>query len=152
MSKPRVGIINVTGYAGVELARLLAAHPNVSLSSVTGRSAAGQALEEVFPHLAGTGLDITTEMDEVDFAFAALPIKKARTGQPASSTGGIKVVDISADYRLRDAALYPEWYGFDHPAPTFSGQRFTACRSDTGRKLAVRAWWPIPAATPPGRF
>jgi len=117
MSKPRVGIINVTGYAGVELARLLTGHPDITLTSVTGRSAAGQALGEVFPHLAGAGLDITAEMGEVDFAFAALPHKESAARVSQLIDGGIKVVDISADYRLHDAALYPEWYGFDHPHP-----------------------------------
>jgi N-acetyl-gamma-glutamyl-phosphate reductase len=121
MSKPRVGIINVTGYAGVELARLLATHPGVSLNSVTGRSAAGQGLGEVFPHLAATGLDITAELGKVDFAFAALPHKESATRVSQLIDGGTNVVDISADYRLRDAALYPEWYGFDHPRPDLLG-------------------------------
>ena len=62
MSKTKVGIINVTGYAGIELARLLYQHPQVELTSVTGRSVAGQRLGEVFPHLAGIDLTIEAEL------------------------------------------------------------------------------------------
>ncbi len=65
MSKTKVGIINVTGYAGVEQARLLSQHPAVELASVTGRSAAGQRLDDVFPHLASLDLTIEAELGEV---------------------------------------------------------------------------------------
>ena len=73
MKKSKVGIINVTGYAGVELARLLCQHPDVGLTSVTGRSAAGQKLGKVFPHLSGLDLTIEAKLGEVDFAFSAMP-------------------------------------------------------------------------------
>ena len=69
----RVGIMNVTGYAGAELARLLYGHPEARLSSVSGRSAAGKTLAEVFPHLASYDLTIGEELGEVDFVFSALP-------------------------------------------------------------------------------
>ena len=65
MTKPKVGIINVTGYAGIELARLLHQHPEVELVSVTGRSAAGKRLGEVFPHLADLDLIIEAELGVV---------------------------------------------------------------------------------------
>jgi N-acetyl-gamma-glutamyl-phosphate reductase len=117
MSKIRVGIINVTGYAGVELARLLYKHPKVELCSITGRSAAGQKLSEVFPHLADIDLTITAELDEVDLVFSAMPHKaSAETILPLVERG-IKVVDISADFRLKDAGKYLQWYDFAHPAP-----------------------------------
>ena len=73
MTKTKVGIINVTGYAGVELARLLYRHPEVEITSVTGRSAAGQKLGIFFPHLSRIDLTIEAELREVDFAFSALP-------------------------------------------------------------------------------
>jgi len=117
MGKSKAGIINVTGYAGVELARLLYQHPQVELTSVTGRSAAGQKLGEVFPHLASTDLTIEAELGETDFVFSAMPHKESAKEVMASLTRGIKVVDISADFRLKEAAEYPEWYGFTHPAP-----------------------------------
>ena len=117
MSKTRVGIINVTGYAGVELARLLSQHPEVELTSVTGRSAAGQGLGEVFPHLTSIDLTIEAKLGEVDFAFSAMPHKESAKEVIPLLKHGIKVVDISADFRLKDAAEYPQWYGFTHPAP-----------------------------------
>ena len=116
-NKIRVGIVNVTGYAGVELARLLSRHPSVELVSVSGRSAAGKKLGEVFPHLASVDLTITAELGEVDFAFSALPHKESLDVVKALVSGGVKVVDISADFRLKDPALYQEWYGFSHTAP-----------------------------------
>ncbi len=117
MSKTRVGIINVTGYAGAELARLLNGHPEIELTSVTGRSAAGQALGKVFPHLGDINLTIETKLGEVDIAFSALPHKESAAEIIPLLDRGIKVVDISADFRLKEAAAYPEWYGFTHPAP-----------------------------------
>ncbi|MBI2288310.1 MAG: N-acetyl-gamma-glutamyl-phosphate reductase [Chloroflexi bacterium] len=117
MNKTRVGIINVTGYAGVELARLLYRHPEVEITSVTGRSAAGQKLGKVFPHLADIDLTITSDLEQVDLAFSALPHKESAKEVIPLLKGSMKVVDISADFRLKDATQYPSWYGFTHPAP-----------------------------------
>ncbi len=117
MSKTRVGIINVTGYAGVELARLLFSHPRVELTSVTGRSAAGQKLSAVFPHLSGIDLPIEVELGEVDLAFSAMPHKDSAEVVVPLLAKGIKVVDISADFRLKKSGEYEQWYGFTHPAP-----------------------------------
>jgi len=117
VSKTKVGIINVTGYTGVELARLLYQHPQVELTSVTGRSAAGQKLGTVFPHLAGVDLTIEAELGGVDLAFSAMPHQESAKEVIPLLDQGIKVVDISADFRLKDAAEYLPWYGFTHPAP-----------------------------------
>ena len=114
----RVGIINVTGYAGVELARILCRHPNVELAAVTGRSAAGKRLGEVFPHLASEGLTITEDVeDEVDFVFSALGHKDSAPRLIEHIEAGTPVCDLSADFRLHDAAEYTEWYQVDHPKP-----------------------------------
>ncbi len=117
MKKTRAGIINVTGYAGVDLARLLYRHPAVELVSVTGRSAAGKKLADVFPHLAEIDLTIETRLGEVDIAFSAMPHKESAEEIIPLVRQGIKVIDISADFRLKEAEKYPEWYGFTHPAP-----------------------------------
>ena len=117
MGKVKVGIINVTGYAGVELARLLYLHPEVELTSVTGRSAAGKKLGKVFPHLASIDLTIEAELGEVDLAFSAMPHQASAKEVIPLLNHGIKVVDISADFRLKDATEYLPWYGFTHPAP-----------------------------------
>jgi N-acetyl-gamma-glutamyl-phosphate reductase len=113
----KVGIINVTGYTGVELARLLHQHPGVELASVTGRSAAGKSLSEVFPHLADIELTIEAELGDVELAFSAMPHKESAKEVIPLIDKGVKVVDISADFRLRDRALYQQWYGFKHPSP-----------------------------------
>ena len=117
MSELRVGIINVTGYAGAELARLLHRHPGVKLSSVTGRSTAGQKLAQVFPHLADVDLTIEADVGDVDLAFSAMPHKASADAILPLIERGIKVIDISADFRLKDAGKYLEWYDFVHPAP-----------------------------------
>src|SRR4030043_1794084 len=117
MSQTEVGIINVTGYAGVELARLLYRHPNVKLCSITGRSAAGQKLADVFPHLSDIDMTITAELGKVGFAFSAMPHKASAEVILPLVERGIKVVDIGADFRLKDADKYLQWYDFAHPAP-----------------------------------
>ena len=119
MADVKVGIVNVTGYIGVELARLLHEHPGVSLVSVTGRSAAGKGLGEVFPHLADAGLTIESDLGEVDFAFVALPHGESATAVVQLLERGIKVVDVGADFRLKDVADYEKWYKVKHPAPGY---------------------------------
>lgn len=113
----KAGIINVTGYAGVELARLLHQHPNVDLVSVTGRSLIGQKLADVFPHMGDIDLTIDAELADVDVAFSALPHGSSAEALLPLIKKGVKVIDISADFRLKDAAVYEEWYGVKHPAP-----------------------------------
>ena len=118
MSKIRAGIINVTGYIGVELARLLYQHPQVELKSITGRSAAGQKLGDVFPSLDILDRDIEGELGkDIDVAFSAMPHKSSIDIVPSMLKQGIKVIDTSADFRLKDPGAYPKWYQFTHPAP-----------------------------------
>ena len=117
----RVGIVNVTGYAGAETARLLARHPAVRLVAVTGRSAAGQPLGAVFPHLADLELAIEEELAEVDLAFSALPHHASAEVVPRLLERGQRVIDISADYRLHDLTQYERWYGA-HPSPWLLGE------------------------------
>jgi len=118
MPQIRTGLINVTGYIGAELARLLCQHPQVELVTVTGRSAAGQKLGDVFPNFAGTNYIIKAELDsEIDMAFSALPHKSSVDVVPSLLKQGIRVVDASADFRLKNAGEYSKWYGFTHPSP-----------------------------------
>lgn len=95
----------------------MTAHPEVELVSVTGRSAAGQPLGKVFPHLEPLGLEIKSELDDVDLVFSALPHRESAEQLLPLVNKGVKVIDISADFRLKDAVLYSEWYGFQHPDP-----------------------------------
>ena len=103
---------------GAELARLLGQHPHVKLVTVTGRSAAGQGLADVFPSFAATDYTIRDELDaDVDIAFSAMPHKSSIDIVPSLLERGIRVVDASADFRLKNAVEYPKWYGFAHPTP-----------------------------------
>ncbi len=116
----RVGIINVTGYAGSELARILHNHPDVDLVSVTGRSAAGKQLSEVYPHLREASMTITPEIEEsVDLVFSALPHAASAEVLKSFIDDGVPAVDISADFRLKDLPTYESWYKVDHPCPNY---------------------------------
>ncbi|MSQ23021.1 MAG: N-acetyl-gamma-glutamyl-phosphate reductase [Chloroflexi bacterium] len=118
MQKIRVGVINVTGYAGAELARILARHPAVELTEVTGRSAAGQPLGKVFAHLAELGLNIREDVGDAEVCFSALPHHASAEIVPGLLAQGRKVIDLSADYRIEDQATYEAWYGA-HPSPSY---------------------------------
>ncbi len=144
----KVGIINVTGYTGVELARLLSQHPEVKLISVTGRSAAGQKLGEVFPHLAGLELTISAELGEVELVFSAMPHKESAKEVIPLLNKGIKVVDISADFRLKDARNISSGTVFLTPPPSYWGRRSMGFLSSTELRFLRRNWWLTPAATP----
>ena len=114
----RVGIIGATGYVGGELIRLLAAHPAVELVGLTGRERRGDPVGSVHPHLATTELELESELDgEVDAVFLALPHGTAAQRVPELLQRGTTVIDQGPDFRLRDAADYPRWYGFEHPHP-----------------------------------
>ena len=114
----KAGIINVTGYVGCELARLLHQHPQVELRAITGRSAAGQKLGDVFPYLSDMDHIIEIELaNDVDIAFSAMPHKASVDVVPSLLRQGIKVIDASADFRLKNDGEYPKWYGFSHPLP-----------------------------------
>lgn len=112
----KVGIIGASGYTGVELARILSTHPEVELTVATSRQYAGKPLAEVFPSLRKR-VDLVCEnlgpeelVDRADFFFAAVPHKTAMDLVPILLKAGKKVVDLSADFRIRDAAVYEEWY------------------------------------------
>ena len=118
----RVGIINVTGYAGSELVRILFRHPEVEIVSVTGRSAAGKQLPEVLPHLWQIDLPITRTIEEpVDVVFSALPSGASAEALAPLVDKGIKAIDIAADFRLRDPAVFHRAYNIEHPAPHLLG-------------------------------
>lgn len=109
----------MTGFAGIEAARLLWNHPDARLAAATGRSLAGKTLGEVFPHLSVYGdFPISEELtDEVDVVMSALPTAASAEACAPYIRRGIPVIDIAADFRLRDAAAFLEWYEKPHPAP-----------------------------------
>jgi len=141
-----VSIVNVTSYTGLELLRLLAEHPQFVVTSVTARSAKGSRLADVFPWLGSGGrrgeerrnvaaplvgavgvgraagpslanLVITEDAAPTDLAFVCLPHAAAAEAVLTLLERGTRVVDLSADFRLREASVYEEWYRHSHPAP-----------------------------------
>ena len=112
-----VAVVNGTGYGGVELLRLLRRHPTFELVEVTARSEAGKSVANVFPHLAGLDLRFTAEVERAELVFLALPDHGAVETAPGLVRAGRRVLDLSAGFRLRDAALYPTWYAYEHAAP-----------------------------------
>jgi N-acetyl-gamma-glutamyl-phosphate reductase len=112
-----VGILGATGYAGAELARILYCHPHVRLTSVSGAEGIGQKLGEFFPHLYPIELTIRERLDDVDVVLAALPHKVAATLLLPWIDRGARVIDLSADFRLKDAVEYEQWYQVSHPRP-----------------------------------
>jgi N-acetyl-gamma-glutamyl-phosphate reductase len=118
----RVAVIGSTGYAGGELVRILARHPNVELVGLTGRGRTDEAIGSVHPHLAATGLSIDEDVQrataDADAVFLALPHGAAAEQVAAIADRGIAVIDLGPDFRLHDPADYPRWYRFEHPAPS----------------------------------
>ncbi len=120
MTRHKIAILGASGYTGAELVRLIATHPGMEIVALTAERRAGAAMAEVFPHLRHLPLPRLVTIAEVDFAgvdlaFCALP--HATTQEVISDLPrDLKIVDLSADFRLRDPAVYAEWYGHEHRA------------------------------------
>ena len=117
----KVGIIGGTGYTGAELLRLLTGHPNVEIAAVTSRSNQGELVSDIYPNLRGI-VDVpfvTPELNNLsgcDVVFFATPHGVAQSSVPSFLAAGIKVIDLSADFRLRDQSVWEKWYGQPHQA------------------------------------
>lgn len=115
----KVGIVGGTGYTGVELLRLLAAHPQVDLRVITSRSEAGMAVAEMYPNLRGH-VDIAfsvpdiEQLAECDVVFYATPHGVAMAGAGELLERGVRVIDLGADFRIKDIAVWERWYGMAH--------------------------------------
>jgi N-acetyl-gamma-glutamyl-phosphate reductase len=118
----RIGIVGGTGYTGVELLRLLAVHPHAEVVAITSRSEDGIAVADMFPSLRGH-YDLRFSIPDVklladcDVVFFATPHNVAMRMMPELLAENVRVVDLSADFRLRDAALWSDWYGEPHACP-----------------------------------
>jgi N-acetyl-gamma-glutamyl-phosphate reductase len=116
----KIGIVGASGYAGGELIRLLARHPKVEIAAIGSRSYLGKPLSEAFPSLAATDLPLTfvapEEMDGCDLVFLAVPHGVASGMAGALVEAGQKVIDIGADFRIKDLNIYKHWYKVDHKA------------------------------------
>ncbi len=116
-SRIRVGIVGATGYVGAELIRLLERHPHVEIAGLQGRGREAEPIGATHPHLAATGLEVNATLPEVDAIFLALPHGTAASLVPELAAGGTAIIDLGPDFRLRNPADYPRWYGFEHPTP-----------------------------------
>ena len=118
----KVGIVGGTGYTGVELLRLLAAHPQVALQVITSRADAGTPVSQMFPSLRGyVDLPFThpdqAQLDKCDLVFFATPNGIAMQQVRALLDAGVKVIDLAADFRLQDIPTWEKWYGMTHACP-----------------------------------
>ncbi|WP_227287468.1 N-acetyl-gamma-glutamyl-phosphate reductase [Boseongicola sp. H5] len=121
-----IAILGASGYTGAELVRVLSTHPDMEIKALTGDRKAGMAMAEVFPFLRHLDLPLLQRIDEVDFgnidlAFCALPHATSQSVIKALPSD-LKVVDLSADFRLRDADAYRKWYGKPHDAPELQAE------------------------------
>ena len=118
----KAGIVGGTGYTGVELLRLLAQHPEVRLQAITSRKEAGMAVSDLFPSLRGrVGLQFVEPGDDAltscDVVFFATPNGIAMQETRHLLDAGVRVIDLAADFRIRDVALWEKWYGMRHACP-----------------------------------
>ena len=121
--KLKVGIVGGTGYTGVELLRLLAVHPQVALTAITSRGEAGLAVADMFPSLRGY-VDLTftdpaqANLDQCYVVYFATPHGVAMSQAQALLDANVKVIDLAADFRLQDTAIFEKWYKMPHSCPT----------------------------------
>jgi len=118
----KVGIVGGTGYTGVELLRLLSQHPHVELTAITSRKEEGMPVAEMYPNLRGhVSLAFTTpekaQLDQCDVVFFATPHGVAMAQAEALLAAGVKIIDLAADFRLADTAVFEKWYKMPHACP-----------------------------------
>ncbi|MDR0778872.1 MAG: N-acetyl-gamma-glutamyl-phosphate reductase [Methanomassiliicoccaceae archaeon] len=118
----KIGIIGGTGYTGGELARILCAHPDIEIAAMTSRQSAGKKVSDTQTNLKGyIDIKYTESLAgvDLDLIFVATPHGVAMKEAPSLLDSGIKVIDMSGDYRLHDASVYKKWYGHDHTDPKY---------------------------------
>ena len=121
VEKLKIGVLGASGYTGADLVRLAAAHEQVEIAALTANTHAGKSMGEVFPHLAGLDLPPLTRIDETDWdrldaVFCGLPHGTTQD-VIAALPSSVRVIDMSADFRLRNVETYAKWYGHEHRAP-----------------------------------
>jgi N-acetyl-gamma-glutamyl-phosphate reductase len=156
---PKVGIVGASGYAGAEVLRLVAGHPDMELAWATGDRQAGTRVTDLYPNLHAVAGGMVFEpfetgmVDGTDLVFLALP--HGASGKLIRELDGASIiVDLAADFRLQDASLYPTWYGEEHPAPELLAS-FAYGLPELGReplvgatRIAAPGCYPTSAALP----
>ena len=142
-AKKKIGILGASGYTGADAVRLLARHPHAEITALTANTHAGKTMDEVFPHLFMVELPRLKEWEQVDWTkldavFCGLPhgttqeiIAAVLAANPA-----IKILDMSADFRLRDMKTYAQWYGHEHRAPALQGEAVYGLTEFYRKKIA----------------
>ena len=142
-AKKKIGILGASGYTGADAVRLLARHPHAEITALTANTHAGKTMDEVFPHLFMLDLPRLKEWEQVDWTkldavFCGLPhgttqeiIAAVLAANPA-----IKILDMSADFRLRDMKTYAQWYGHEHRAPALQGEAVYGLTEFYRKKIA----------------
>jgi N-acetyl-gamma-glutamyl-phosphate reductase len=118
----KIGIVGGTGYTGVELLRLLAGHPHAELRTITSRADAGTPVSQMFPSLRGhVDLDFVhpdaARLEQCDLVFFATPNGIAMQQSQSLLDAGVRVIDLAADFRIKDVGLWEKWYGMSHASP-----------------------------------
>ena len=123
----KVGIVGGTGYTGVELLRMLTLHPNAKVTMITSRKEAGTRLDAMFPSLRGR-CDLvfsdtaTADLSQCDVVFYATPHGVAMSDAPKLTAAGVKIIDLAADFRFRDLAVFEQWYKMPHTCPDLAAK------------------------------
>ncbi len=150
--KLKIAVIGASGYTGADLVRLALCHPDIHITALFAKTHAGKSIDEVFPHLAGFGLPRLEDTEGADWSafdavFCGLP---HGTAHQIISTipESVRVIDMSADFRLRDPATYSQWYGLPHEAGDLLKTAVYGL-SEHYRDAIRPGWSPAPAATQP---
>ena len=123
----KVGIVGGTGYTGVELLRMLTLHPSAKVTMITSRKEAGMRLDAMFPSLRGR-CDLvfsdtaTADLTQCDVVFYATPHGVAMADAPKLTAAGVKIIDLAADFRFKDLAVFEQWYKLPHTCPDLAAK------------------------------
>jgi N-acetyl-gamma-glutamyl-phosphate reductase len=151
----KIGILGASGYTGADAVRLLARHPNVEIAALTANTHAGKAMDEVFPHFFMLDLPRLVEWEKVDWTtldavFCGLPHGTTQEIIAAviAANPTIKILDMSADFRLRDLRAYAQWYGHEHRAPGLQGEAVYGLTEFYREKIAAARLVACPGCYP----
>jgi len=154
-TRKKIGIIGASGYTGADAVRLLARHPGVEIMALTANTHAGKMMDEVFPHFFMLDLPRLVEWEKVDWtqldaAFCGLPHGTTQeiTAAVIAANPAIKILDMSADFRLRDMNVYAQWYGHEHRAPGLQSEAVYGLTEFYREKIAAARLVACPGCYP----